>query len=68
MTDLATGFVRKIQHKMDRSPEVLPADIDLLDIATERFAYICWVFQHLHRNSKFASMTRCEEFLNSLMS
>jgi hypothetical protein len=40
MTDLATEFVRKIKHKMDRSREVLPANTDLLDIATERFAYI----------------------------
>ena len=38
MTDLATVFVRKIKHKLDRSREVLPADADLLDIATERFA------------------------------
>jgi hypothetical protein len=40
MTDFATVFVRRIKHKMDRSREVLPADADLLDIATERLAYI----------------------------
>jgi hypothetical protein len=40
MTDFATVFDRKIKHKMDRSREVLPADADLLDIATERFACI----------------------------
>jgi hypothetical protein len=40
MTDLASVFVRKIKHKMERSREVLPADADLLDIATERLEYI----------------------------
>ena len=40
MTDFATVFDRKIKHKMDRSREVLPADADLLDIATERLEYI----------------------------
>ena len=44
-TDFAAAFVRKIKHKMERSREVLTADADLLDIATE--------------GSRMASLTIC---------